>query len=210
MRNNILRALRTDASFSTRQVPQTFVYQHSSISALSDFVYEIATGQDVERDEEAVIARKVKAMNDMVTKYSANFPAPRRSIDCAQGQEVVLVTGTTGRLGCHILAQLVRDPSVRHVYALNRASARDVSQPEALLARQKSAFETWELDTSLLTSGKVTILASQYAEYKLGLSDAMYAEIETSVTTIIHNGKFFFCNVIYVLLMMECSLACRL
>jgi hypothetical protein len=189
IRNNIVRALQKVLKDSTaRQLPQTVVYQHPSISALSDFIYSVATDRDVKTDQETIIARKADAMRAMVAKYSVDFPAPRGTHGIRPEQETVLVTGTTGRLGSHLLARLAQDPAVRHVYALNRSSSRDTDQVSALVARQKAALEQWELDAALLDSGKVTILPANYAEDKLGLDPASYAEIECSVTTIIHNG----------------------
>ncbi|KAI0031502.1 acetyl-CoA synthetase-like protein [Vararia minispora EC-137] len=189
IRKNVLRALRgASATVSLAQIPQTFVYQYPSIRALSDYIHSVATGRDLEHDEEEVIARRLTAMQSMVVRYSANFSPLRPSSGPAPDKETVVVSGTTGRLGCHLLERLIRDSAVGHVYALNRGSARDTDPAAALLARQKVAFEKWGMDPELLGSGKVTILASDYAKERLGLDPATYAGIESSVTTIIHNA----------------------
>jgi hypothetical protein len=188
IRNSVFRAVRGVSGSAARQVPQTFVYQHPSIRALSDYIYGVTTGRDLDTDAETVVQRKIAAMQEMVAKYSADFPMPRITTGVKPEQETVLVTGTTGRLGCHLLSQLIQDPAVRHVYALNRASARDGDQVAVLAARQRAAFEQWRLDAALLNNGKVTILPANYAEENIGLDAATYAEIEGSVTTIIHNG----------------------
>ncbi|VDB87373.1 unnamed protein product [Peniophora sp. CBMAI 1063] len=192
IRNNIIRALRTTPSVSdvdpSRKVPQTLVYQHSSIRALSDFVFALVTGRDLEPDAEAILEQKVHAMEAMVAKYSVDFPPPRvQAGGPLPEQETVVVTGTTGRLGCHLLAQLIQDPRVHRVYALNRASSGDAS-PEALRERMRYAFETWELDPTLLQSEKLALFASNYAAERLGLDADTYAAIESQVTTIIHNA----------------------
>jgi hypothetical protein len=188
IRNSVLGALRGMKGSAARQVPQTFVYQHPSIRALSDYIHSVATGCNLETDAETVVQRKIAAMQNMVAKYSANFPTPRVTTGAQHEQETVLVTGTTGRLGCHLLSQLIQDPTVRHVYALNRASKRDGDQATALALRQRVAFEQWRLDATLLDTDKVTILPASYDEESLGLDAATYAEIEDSVTTIVHNG----------------------
>ncbi|VDB85408.1 unnamed protein product [Peniophora sp. CBMAI 1063] len=195
IRNNVVRALRTSTTASTtgldvaRKAPQTLVYQNPSIRALSDFIYALVTGRDLEPDTETIRQQKAQAMEAMVAKYSNDFvplqvpagagPLPER--------ETVLVTGTTGRLGCHLLYQLLQDPKVGHIYALNRATGRG-SSPEALLGRMRGAFESWELDSGLLESGKITLLASDYAADRLGLDADTYAEIQGQLTTIIHNA----------------------
>jgi hypothetical protein len=191
IRNNILRALKKGSEGSAaRNLPQTVVYQHPSIRALSEFVFNVAADRNLETDHETVIARKIEAMDAMVAKFSVDFPKPHGGDGVPSKQETFLVTGTTGRLGSHLLAHLAQDPAVRHVYALNRGSSRDADQISGLVARQKAAFEQWELDAALLDSGKITILPANYAEDKLGLDAATYTEIERSVTTIIHNGAF--------------------
>ncbi|KZV64718.1 hypothetical protein PENSPDRAFT_157560 [Peniophora sp. CONT] len=152
------------------------------------FVFAVVTGRDLEPDAEAILQQKAEAMEAMVAKYSVDLPSPRVP---AGGplpkKKTVLVTGTTGRLGCHLLAQLIHDPKICHIYALNRASAGAAS-PEALLKRMRSAFESWELDPALLESGKVTLLASNYAAERLGSDASTYAEIESQLTTIIHTA----------------------
>ena len=156
---------------------------------MCDFVYALVTGRDLEPDAEAIVQQKADAMEAMVARHSADIAPPRVSVGAGPvpEQETILVTGTTGRLGCHLLSQLIQDPKVRHVYALNRASGGKSSR-EALLKRMSAAFESWELDPSLLESEKVTLLASDYAAERLGLDATVYAEIESQLTTIIHNG----------------------
>ncbi|KAL6303205.1 male sterility protein-domain-containing protein, partial [Sparassis latifolia] len=99
--------------------------------------------------------------------------------------KTILVTGTTGRLGCHLLSQLLQRPDVIRVYALNRNSqGSDV----ALRARQQEAFKTWGLDVGLLNSEKLMLMASELPKRYMGLSKERYDEIRDSVTAIIHNA----------------------
>jgi hypothetical protein len=144
-------------------------------------------------DHETIIARKADTIRVMVAKYSIDFPTLRGAHGVGSEQEAALVTGTTGRLGSHLLGCLAQNPAVRHVYALNRSSPRNTDQVSALVARQKAALKQCELDAVLLDSGKVTILPANYADDRLGLDAASYTEIENSVITIIHNGTFCTC-----------------
>jgi nucleoside-diphosphate-sugar epimerase len=48
---------------------------------------------------------------------------------------VIVITGTTGGLGSHLLERCLADPHVERVYALNRPSANG-----SLLAKQRDAF----------------------------------------------------------------------
>ncbi len=116
----------------------------------------------------------------------------------------VLLTGTTGRLGSHALAQLLQSPDVVKVYALNREKS---GSDAALLERQRAQFKLFGLDVGLLSSDKVSFRAVQFEKERLGLEEARYREVSSSgdrnpvlahaspfqlsanVDTVIHNGK---------------------
>lgn len=124
-----------------------------------------------------------------MAKYSVGFPAPprismrRESSSTGEGGDVVLLTGTTGALGSHLLEALLYDPSVSKVYALNR---RDASGSRSVYIRQTASFKERNLDYAALNSEKIELLEGDFDEDKLGLEDdLLYDEIRTSVTSII-------------------------
>ena len=88
--------------------------------------------------------------------------------------ETVIVTGTTGRLGSHLLAQLLARKDVQHVYALNRATA---SSTKSLDVRSREAFRMWGLDESLLNSEKVSFHVANLTQPQLGLEVGVYEEV---------------------------------
>ncbi|KAI1791373.1 acetyl-CoA synthetase-like protein [Ganoderma leucocontextum] len=171
IRNTIIHALRSSSSVDTHDIPPNFVYAHPSISALAVFLSSLFAGKTVDKDAERAAA--IERMLALLDKYSAG------------AAEVVLVTGTTGRLGCHLLAQLLERPEVVRVYALNRESSGSV---EALEKRSREAFKQWSLDESLLSGGRVSFHAVDLAKPEFGLSRALYDKMRTSVTQIIHNA----------------------
>ena len=93
------------------------------------------------------------------------------------GAETVLVTGTTGRLGSHLLAQLLARPDVARVYALNRPA---LGASRSIEERTRSAFKLWGLDESLLTSDKVVLLVGDLTKAKFGLEAHVYDEVRLS------------------------------
>ncbi|KAI0673239.1 acetyl-CoA synthetase-like protein [Trametes maxima] len=189
IRNTIIHALRVASNVSVHDIPSTFVYAHPTISALSRFLVERISGKAVDADAERAAA--IERMRALLDKYSkgleAHFPSKTLVNGSANGihAETVLVTGTTGRLGSHLLAQLLARSDVVKVYALNRESSGSV---EALAARQKSAFVQWGLDETLLATGKVSFYAVDLAKPNLGLTRETYDQIRTSATQIIHNA----------------------
>ncbi len=107
----------------------------------------------------------------LVAKYTQDFaerPAVLR--EPAQGGDVVLTTGTTGGLGCHILVQLLSDDAVKTVYALNRPSAD-------LVRRHQDVFQRNGLDLEWLRSPKLCLLEGTLTEPALGLDNPTYAKV---------------------------------
>ncbi|GBE89735.1 acetyl-CoA synthetase-like protein [Sparassis crispa] len=187
IRNTIIHAIRTSTTASMHDVPHNLVYMHPSIRILGDFVFHLAsTGKKANGASQ--VEMKAKEMHDLVKKYAATISFPKRfggKTAAAGDAQTFLVTGTTGRLGCHLLSQLLQKPDIVKVYALNRDSrGSDV----ALRARQQEAFTTWGLDVVLLDSKKLELIASDLPKEYLGLSKEKYNEIRDSVTAVVHNA----------------------
>ena len=124
-------------------------------------------------------------MRAMVSKYNTDFPVHRADASVKRPKgDVVLVTGTTGSLGCHLLSQLVNNVEVERVYALNRPSRDQLPLRE----RQRSALLDRGLDAGVLESDKVVLLEGELPKPCFGVGEKMYEELRRSVTHIIHNG----------------------
>lgn len=208
IRNVIVQALRQPLSTSSLRLPSNFIYSNPTINALSSFIGSLFSPDDVTiglTSESDVVAE----MEAMVEKYSVDFPVHRGGgVDGANSVgEVVLLTGTTGRLGSHLLAQLLAKPSVTKVYALNRAAKGTISK------RQRDSFTHWGLDEMLLSSEKLVLADADFSKPDVGISEGLYDEVRSilcskylyilnaghlqirdSVTSIIHNGNSFFCS----------------
>ncbi|PCH45139.1 NAD(P)-binding protein [Wolfiporia cocos MD-104 SS10] len=127
-------------------------------------------------------------MYEMAAKYSDGFPCRRTDglvapVD-STSRDVVLVTGTTGSLGCHLLEAMVFSPDIARVYAFNRR-ARDGT---ALHARQAVALEERGIDSRILDLPKIVLLEGDLTKVNWGLSDDIFHEVQHSVTHIIHNA----------------------
>lgn len=121
--------------------------------------------------------RKVDTLKLLYKKYTANIPS--RPVDLhprTAAGDVVLVTGTTGMFGCHILAQLTLDPAVKLVYALNRAS-------DGLVERHLEALKSHGLLGECLSSPKFRIIGTDITQPKLGLSQDLYEEVSPNAPT---------------------------
>ncbi|GJE93538.1 acetyl-CoA synthetase-like protein [Phanerochaete sordida] len=178
IRNSLLHALRDTTPVDTRAVPGNFVYQHPTIAALAAFASELATARGAQGSEQE---RAVRFMLSTVEKYTRDLPA-HVPVAPAPTDEVVLVTGTTGGLGAALLAQLVQSAAVTRVYALNRKSSTPLAE------RQRASLAERGYDVDLVASPKLVLVETAVEDSKIGVEDALYEEIRTSVTRIIHNA----------------------
>ncbi|KAF4618234.1 hypothetical protein D9613_011556 [Agrocybe pediades] len=187
IRNTLLRALRDSAQIDTRSLVDNFVYEHPTISSLSSFVNQLATGGAQQRDGDP--SSRKGAMLAMLEKYkyqaSSTTPHPN-----AQGSQilgdVVLVTGTTGGLGSYLLAELILNPAVSRVYAVNRVGS---GSRGALSERQLKSLVDRGLDgNSILRSEKLVLVEANLALAQFGIADELYTEMVSSVTHILHNA----------------------
>lgn len=112
----------------------------------------------------------------MVTTYCANFPTHAPSVE-APAKDTVLVTGTTGSLGCALLSKLLETPEVQHIYALNRIGedGRDLVQ------RQQDRLHEWGFNPEIVYDKKITLLEVDMSVTRLGLEDDLYEKVFSSL-----------------------------
>ncbi|CAE6415360.1 unnamed protein product [Rhizoctonia solani] len=107
----------------------------------------------------------------MVKKYDSRWPRqPICSIQLVQ-KERVIVTGTTGGLGAHLLWQLLGSDRIERVWAMNRTSAKG-----SVRERMFATFEDKLLDANLLKSDKLVLVDVDLEIPNLGLCDELYEE----------------------------------
>lgn len=111
---------------------------------------------------------------DILSRFTSAFPQGRPSA-VVQGQtrgDVILVTGTTGGLGCNILAHLCLDPHVKKIYALNRSSPH-----KGLEERQVEIFKQRGVLEDCLNHPKYQLVEARLSEPLLGLNTELYTEV---------------------------------
>ena len=108
----------------------------------------------------------------MIEKYSIGLQGSIPSPATRTEEHIVLVTGSTGGLGCYILASLLVTKNVVRIYALNRRSKASTSA-----ARQRSGFEDRGLDINLLESQRLVYVDGDTSQEQLGLEGSLYEEV---------------------------------
>lgn len=117
-----------------------------------------------------------------MSSLTQDFPAHQPSLPIPAA-ETILLTGSTGGLGSYILAKLLEVPSVKRVFALNRAGSGSIK------ARQINMLQDRGVDSAIADDERVTFLEGDTTLPNLGLASEVYEEVRMSVTSIIHNGK---------------------
>ncbi|KAF9257799.1 acetyl-CoA synthetase-like protein [Marasmius fiardii PR-910] len=172
-------------------LPPDFCFRYSSIGKLFNAVADVLSGSSVLDSNDGVDKEKarVEDMHAMVDKFTRELKSlkdlatatqnQRRSAGSRQGK-VVLLTGSTGSLGCLLLEKLSADPSVRKLLCLNRPRRGGPQAHQISVLKKRGVVidpEDWQ---------KVVFLEGQYGADNFGLSDTDYSEAK--VTHIIHNA----------------------
>jgi hypothetical protein len=110
----------------------------------------------------------------MISKYSASWPSHESVAQPVSTGASVLISGTTGNLGCHLLARCLQLDNIETIYALNRPSARASRDGHVSLFKERA------LPVDLLQSHKIVFLESSMTQKQLGLAEQMFHEAGSS------------------------------
>ncbi|KAI1498277.1 hypothetical protein F5X99DRAFT_394174 [Biscogniauxia marginata] len=150
------------------------IFEYPSVRKLAAYLYSLRTGEGLLQADETAL------MSDLISKYS-DFPKFTPGDKVTDG-EIVLLTGTTGSLGAHILSQIVSQPNIKKVYCLVRATSKDEAHSRVL-----SSLEYRRVLQGIPTE-KIIALPSDFSQETLGLDDTTYNTIQSSLTTVIHSA----------------------
>ncbi|KAJ7144760.1 putative aminoadipate reductase [Mycena crocata] len=183
LRHRIVAVLKnapdSDAKAAALKISQNFVYAHPSIEDLASGITTLVRG-----DMKISGGGERAVIEEMIAKFSHGLDQPiipAREAS-SSGGAVVLLTGSTGGLGSHILEILLGLAGVERVYAFNRRGRTSASE------RQKNAFIDHALDAALLSSTKLVYLEGDTSTAELGLPVDVRTTLRDSVTVIIHNA----------------------
>jgi nucleoside-diphosphate-sugar epimerase len=155
---------------------------------LNPSVHDIASSLRRQPDSvEQVEDNAWKEVDKFVQKFSLKDCAVQTKLPSAPENAVVLLTGSSGSLGSHCLADLVRSPQVKHVVCLIRKGKGGTAT---------SATANGEYDKSTITSRGLELLEDQWSKISaleidptadiLGLNETDYKRLQERVTHVIH------------------------
>ncbi|QRV95150.1 AMP binding enzyme [Ceratobasidium sp. AG-Ba] len=158
------------------------IFTQPSASQLAEYVVCHLTGDQVTSAPDTREAQ-INAITSIILRHTPLRSAAPLQITRPIVERVV-VTGTTGALGSHLLAQLLKDDRVERVWALNR-EPRDGG---SILDRQYASFVDKGIDIGLLNSRKLKFAGCDLTDMALGLEEALLEDIRNNATSIVHNA----------------------
>ncbi|KIV84601.1 hypothetical protein PV11_00373 [Exophiala sideris] len=165
-----------DIQLNSNPLPQNVVFEYPTIEKLASAILSV-------RDSKDVATRDVtKEMEDLVSKYSVfpqHVPVARTS-----DKACVVVTGATGSLGAHLVAQLIRRDEISEVCCLVRAGSASLAHDRVIKSMQDRGVY---VDNAHLRS-KIICYASDFSKPDLGLDKATYASIANNIIDLIHSA----------------------
>ena len=169
MRGLILKDL--DLGGKGRKVGRNVIFDTANTSHLARFLYALRV-DDFKQKETADESEEMETLIKRYSTFRKHIPGPSP----APEGHVVVLTGSTGSLGAHILTLLVTRSDVRKIYCLVRAENPQERVLEALRKR----------DLSVPDMTRLVALTSDLSRSDLGLSPAGLTRLQGETTCIIH------------------------
>lgn len=159
-----------------------FIYRHPTVTRLAEAMKGSvnATLSDVTR------IREMRLLRDRYCCATDGIEAAR-----IQTTTTVILTGSTGTLGSHILAGLARNKGIKHIFCINR---RPRTHTNGFLShldpknRQVSANNRQGLVIDQDLWAKIDFLEMETQSKYLGLEHGVYEGLAGQVTHILHNA----------------------
>ncbi|KNG47232.1 acetyl-CoA synthetase-like protein [Stemphylium lycopersici] len=153
------------------------IYSNPTVKKLASVMSETVSKLNVQHASPPTREEKLSAM---VRKYTKDLVRPRNMSKATKrpSKQTVILTGSTGSLGSHILEQLLGNPDVEKVYCLNRSDNAE--------SRQKEAFAKYHNPNADFS--RATFLKTDFSVDQFGLPDPTYEHLLRTATTFIHNA----------------------
>lgn len=169
----LTRALRK--SFHRPDVALSTVYQNPTVSQLATIILgqtHQEQGKDLMKDLLAAYEERIQQISVSKNTVALNKNARERNN--------VLVTGTTGTVGTHLLRALLENNSIGHIFCLNRRE--DGGRSGQIESFTAAGFDV----TQLGDNNHFTFLKADLQAPYLGLEGSVYDDLCSRVDLIIH------------------------
>ena len=166
-----------------KKLPMNIIYDKGTVTSLVAYLRQLRSGTQSAESNDRVA--QLQLMRELVTKHSHfEFRNIKR---CKQANHAIVLTGSTGFLGVHILDLLSRDCRIEKVYCLVRAPTPSVARDRVYQALQKYGLSGGrDLQGSRYQDSKVVCLPFDLSSRSLSLSETDRHQILREATIYIH------------------------
>ena len=174
----LVRQLRSsftayDVGILPDRVTPRIIYANPTVTKIAGALQNLRSSK--EQTYESMEQERIKAMEDLLAKYSHNLPPkPDRKAEVEHELTIVL-TGSTGSLGSYLLDSLLATPRVIKIFCLNRGAHAEKKQKEASASRGLTT--NW--------GNKVQFIQTSIGRPKLGLTESDYESLSKKASFII-------------------------
>lgn len=171
-------------SSSVAWIAPRVIFQHSTLAGLSK-VLGTFLNDDIAPVENSP-ERCARVMDETVARYVKDFPTrsaqagePEAGSQKVSSRQTVAIIGSTGYIGSHLVATLLKNTAISHIYCLNRGSDISASKNKTL-----SKLD----DNTAVALEKITFLRVKLGAPRLGLADGQYQEIANKADVVLYNA----------------------
>lgn len=163
-----------------RRLLDRLVYRYPSVKGMADRIRALINGS-----ADDPIVSDTNLMSQLVERFSSAI-CPSGAI---RRRAVVLLTGSTGSIGCHLVAHLAQLEEVEELICLNRPTteADDIVSVDTF-ACQKRAFARHVVHMPEAAWSKMTFITAETRKTNAGLDSHTYQQLSRRVTHIVHNA----------------------
>lgn len=178
---NLKRNLKGLTSLSVTWISPRIIFRHPTLKDLSRLLAAYLNDGIVPA-EDSKTARGA-AVDDAVARYVENLPAKAASQPIAASSistdATVAIIGSTGYVGSHLVATLLRNSAISRIYCLNRGDDASTRQKEALSKQHLVSEEML---------AKLSYFKINLGSPRLGLSEDQYRTIANDVEVVVYNS----------------------
>jgi thioester reductase-like protein len=172
-----VRILRHGLEMAAISVP--LIYMKPSVSDLTDAILQLKENEPVAA--QATKDSRLRERSEMLKHFQDQIDQIPKSTPATRSTEKhsVILTGSTGVLGTYLLDTLLNNPSVTHIYCLNRRKDSRSAQLES--------NKTCHLSTTLDFT-RITFLTGDLSKEHFDLPVETYQTLRDTATVVIHNA----------------------
>ncbi|WYZ44922.1 hypothetical protein EsH8_VIII_000238 [Colletotrichum jinshuiense] len=170
----------TDKQYSSKTIEARDMYSHASPNQLASHILKAVVNGKT-NEEANGDSRNIEAMEKLYERMTRNLiRAGHGRPEPSNDQQTVILTGSTGNMGCYLLDEMIRNPCIKKVVCFNRSN-------DGGAGKQAKAMEERGLQQPA-ESGKVEFFHTNLAQSNMGLSNEVYSRLLKEVDRVVHNA----------------------